>query len=214
MLAATCCLHCLNTSLITLLIKCMIKTEDFETIEIKSAKQLRSWLTKNHSSDQSIWLISHKKSEGSSYVSREEVLDELISFGWIDGIRRKLDDKRTMQLISKRRTQHWLRSYKERAVRLEKSGKMHASGLDSIKNSKALGLLDFIDDVDNLLIPDDLRKELSQKGEALTFFESINPSSMRFVLRWLKLSKTEKTRKSRIKKLVDLSIKGEKLPGS
>ncbi|MEL6721013.1 MAG: hypothetical protein AAFO82_09695 [Bacteroidota bacterium] len=48
-----------------------------------------------------------KKVEPDKYVSREEVLDELICFGWIDGIRRKLDDKRTMQLISPRRVTHW-----------------------------------------------------------------------------------------------------------
>jgi uncharacterized protein YdeI (YjbR/CyaY-like superfamily) len=46
------------------------------------------------------------------------------------------------------------------------------------------------------------------------YFNSINPSSKRFVLRWIKLSKTDKTRKKRINKIVELSSKRKKLPGS
>ena len=59
-----------------------------------------------------------------------------------------------------------------------------------------------------------LHEELSKNDEALGFFNSINPSSKRFALRWIKLAKTEKTRTNRILELVELSAKGEKLPGS
>ncbi|WP_442847440.1 YdeI/OmpD-associated family protein [Leeuwenhoekiella sp. H156] len=59
-----------------------------------------------------------------------------------------------------------------------------------------------------------MHEELSKNDEALEFFNSINPSSKRFVLRWIKLAKTEKTRTNRILELVELSAKGEKLPGS
>jgi len=96
----------------------MIKTENFEKVEIKSSDELRNWLHKNHSQNDGIWLVTYKKSEKEKYVSRDEVLDELLCFGWIDGIRRKLDQNRTMQLISPRRVQHWAKSYKERAQKL------------------------------------------------------------------------------------------------
>ena len=192
----------------------MIKTENFDKVEITSGQDLRSWLFENFNRDQGIWVVTYKKSEGDKYVSKEEVLDELISFGWIDGIRRKLDEKRTMQLITKRKTQHWSKTYKERASKLIGLGKMHDAGLKTIEISKSKGLWDYLDDVDNLLIPEDLHKELSKSREALQFFNSINPSSKRFVLRWVKIAKTEKTRINRIQKLVELSSKGEKLPGS
>ncbi|MEM9830461.1 MAG: YdeI/OmpD-associated family protein [Bacteroidota bacterium] len=169
---------------------------------------------KNHTQPESVWLVTHKKSEPSKYVSRWEVLDELICFGWIDGIRRKLDNKKTMQLISQRKVEHWTKTYKERATQLIDTGKMHESGLKTIKVSKSNGLWNFMDDVDNLIVPEDLSKELSKLDGAVDFFNSINPSSKRFVLRWIKLAKTEKTRNSRIKKLAGLSAKGEKLPGS
>lgn len=192
----------------------MIKTDSFSKVEITSVHELRDWLTENHKLDQGIWLVTYKKNEGAKYVSREEVLDELLCFGWIDGIRRKLDEKKTMQLITKRRAQHWSKTYKDRASKLIEQGKMHDAGLEAISISKSSGLWNFMDDVDNLIIPEDLYKELSKIKGALQFFDSINPSSKRFVLRWVKLAKTEKTRKIRIQKLVELSLKGEKLPGS
>jgi uncharacterized protein YdeI (YjbR/CyaY-like superfamily) len=192
----------------------MIKTENFDKVEISSQEALRSWLMKNHQQPESVWLVTYKKSEQDKYVSRWEVLDELICFGWIDGIRRKLDDKRTMQLISQRKVEHWARTYKERAAKLIDEGKMHYAGLKAIEISKSNGLWNFMDDVDNLIIPKDLSEELSKLAGAADFFYSINDSSKRFVLRWIKLAKTEKTRNNRIKKLAQLSAKGEKLPGS
>lgn len=192
----------------------MLKTEDFDTVEIVSATDLRTWLSTNYDRMRGVWLVTYKKSEGDKYVSREEVLDALICFGWIDGIRRKLDDKRTMQLISPRKAQHWAATYKERAAKLIELGQMQEPGLKAIEVSKSKGLWDFMADVDRLIIPRDLQAELSKFSGALDFFKAINPSSKRFALRWVKLSKTEKTRINRIKKLAELSSKGEKLPGS
>ena len=192
----------------------MIKTENFLKVEIKSIRELNEWLSNNYSQDESVWLVTFKKSEKNKYVSRDEVLDELICFGWIDGIRRKLDDKKTMQLISPRRVQHWAKSYKDRASRLINENKMHQSGLDSIKQGKASGLWNFMDDVDKLIIPKDLKIELEKHKGTFEFFDNINDSSKRFVLRWIKLAKTEKTRTNRINKICKLSSKGEKLPGS
>ena len=192
----------------------MLKTENFKKVEIESQEQLRNWLRLNYSQEEGIWLVTFKKSEKEKYVSRDEVLDELICFGWIDGIRRKLDSTRTMQLISPRRVQHWAKTYKDRAGKLIKENKMHQSGLDSIKKGKESGLWNFMDDVDNLEIPDDLKTALNKLEGAFDFFDNINNSSKRFVLRWIKLSKTEKTRNIRIAKIAKLSSIGEKLPGS
>jgi len=192
----------------------MIKTENFEQVVVENQAALREWLLEHHQQEASVWLVTYKKSEKEKYVSREEVLDELLCFGWIDGIRRKRDEKTSMQLIAPRKTQHWAKSYKERAAKLMEEGKMHAAGQASIDRGKASGLWHFMDDVDALILPEDLKSALKALPPAATFFDSINPSSKRFVLRWIKLAKTEKTRKSRILKIAQLSAKGEKLPGS
>src|SRR6478672_7893914 len=98
----------------------MIKTENFASIEISSSQELRTWLSNNYQRKKSIWLITYKKQVAAKYVSLQEVLDQLLCFGWIDGIRRKLDEERTMQLISPRQVQHWTKTYKDRFLKLEK----------------------------------------------------------------------------------------------
>ncbi|MGY6560973.1 MAG: YdeI/OmpD-associated family protein [Luteibaculaceae bacterium] len=192
----------------------MIKTENFRKIEVSSILELRNWLMENCHRNESFWLVTYKKSVPEKYISTDEVLDELLCFGWIDGIRRKLDEHRTMQLISKRKVEHWAKTYKDRAAKLIEDGKMHKAGFKSIEAAKKSGLWHFMDDVDNLIVPEDLKAELLKVSGAFEFFNAFNASSKRFVLRWLKLAKTEKTRKSRITELVQLSAKGEKLKGS
>lgn len=192
----------------------MIKTENFKKIEVTSSNALRSWLEKNHNQKESIWLVTFKKDTPEKYISTAQVLDELLCFGWIDGIRRKLDDTRTMQLISPRKAEHWAKSYKDRAAKLIKEGRMHEAGLRCIEIAKKNGLWNFMDDVDKLIVPADLQEALKKYKGAMDFFYAINDSSKRFVLRWIKLAKTEKTRAARIQQIFELSAKKEKLKGS
>lgn len=192
----------------------MIQTNHFQQVEVSSSAELRSWLEQHHQQEESVWLVTYLKAVPEKYVSTSEVLDELICFGWIDGIRRKLDERRTMQLISPRRVQHWAKTYKDRAAKLIEEGKMHAAGFQSIERSKQAGLWDFMADVDRLEVPQDLQEGLDKVPGASEFFHGINDSSKRFVLRWLKLAKTDKTRTARILQLAELSGKGEKLKGS
>ncbi len=191
----------------------MVKTENFEKVTVTSESELRRWLSSNHTQEQSIWLVTHKKTEGDKYVSAQVVLDALIAFGWIDGIRRKLNATQTMQLISPRKTQHWAKTYKDRAAKLIEQGKMTQAGRDAIARSKALGQWDFMADVDALIKPDDLITALKTHKGAMDFFNSLSPSNQRFVLRWIKLAKTSKTREKRIIRTAKLAAKGEKIPG-
>ncbi len=192
----------------------MIKTEDFDKVQVNSAAELRSWLLKHHQQAQSVWLVTYKKSIPDKYVSTSEVLDELLCFGWIDGIRRKLDGDRTMQLISPRKVQHWSKTYKDRVAKLTAEGRMHGAGIEAIRQSKKNGLWSFMDDVDNLVVPADLKSALQKYQGAQEFFQGINDSSKRFVLRWIKIAKTSDTRRKRIEKIAILSSRGEKLKGS
>ena len=191
-----------------------IRTEAFEKVEVTSANALRVWLELNHGRNDSVWLVTWKASDTRRYVSRDEVLDELIAFGWIDGVRRKLDDARTMQLISRRRVQHWAKSYKDRAARLIAEGRMAAPGLQSIRDGKASGLWNYMDDVDALILPGDLLAALDAQPAARKAFASFAPSAQRFTLRWIKLARTEATRAKRIEMAVACALRGEFVPGA
>ena len=191
----------------------MIKTENFEQVEVVSQEELRNWLMTNHNQKESIWLVTFKKQVPEKYVSVQQVLDELLCFGWIDGIRRKLDETKTMQLLSPRRVEHWTKTYKERFAKLEKLGLIQPSGFKSVEDSKKAGLWDFMDDVDALIIPNDFMESLKSHEPAWDCFNNFAPSSKRFILRWIKLSKTEVTRKKRIEQAAVLASENKKIPG-
>ena len=191
----------------------MIKTENFEQVKVESSLELREWLLNNYAQTESVWLVTYKKEVPEKYVSVQEVLDQLLCFGWIDGIRRKLDDQRTMQLISPRKAEHWAKTYKDRYAKLKEAGLVHQSGINSVIASKQTGLWDFMADVDALIVPTDLQIALHENAAAKSFFDILSPSNKRFVLRYLKLSKSEVTRQKRIIQIVTLSAQGKKVPG-
>lgn len=183
-----------------------------EHVEIASAAALWEWLDARHAQAASAWLVTWKKHVAEKYVSREEVLDALVAHGWIDGRRMALDADRTKQLISPRRVEHWAKSYKDRAERLEADGRMRPAGRASVAAGKASGLWTFMDDVDALIVPDDLRAALDAAPPAATWWTRAAPSYRRNALRWLKLAKTEATRKKRVAAIAAASAAGEKLP--
>jgi uncharacterized protein YdeI (YjbR/CyaY-like superfamily) len=190
----------------------MIATEAFEHVEISSSADLRAWLVKHHAQKESVWLVLTKKHVGAGYVSISQVLDELLCFGWIDGIARKLDDTRSLRLVSPRRVQHWAKTYKVRAAKLIKDGRMHPAGLSAIADSKRNGLWNFMDDVDALVMPKDLTFALDAKRGAAANFSAFSASSRRNVLRWIKLAKTSQTRAKRIEQTAMLAAKNQKVP--
>ena len=118
-----------------------------------------------------------------------------------------------MQLIAPRKVEHWAQTYKVRFAKLEQAGLVHQSGYEAVVASKKAGLWDFMDDVDNLIVPADLSQELSDNKVAFAFFEKLSPSNKRFVLRYIKLAKTKETRKKRIVQVVSLSDQHKKIPG-
>jgi uncharacterized protein YdeI (YjbR/CyaY-like superfamily) len=190
----------------------MIETENFEQVAVASAAELRAWLEAHHQQQEAIWLVTWKKHVPGKYVSRDEVLDEILCFGWIDGIRRRLDDDRTMQLLSPRRVQHWAKSYQERAARLIAEGRMHPAGQHTIDTAKASGLWDAQADVDALVMPDDLMAALGAQPPALDNFMNFSVSSRRNVLRWIKSAKTAPTRAKRIAQTAALAARNERVP--
>ena len=178
-----------------------------EEVEVTSAEQLWAWLDANHAQEKGVRLVTWKASWPEKYISRNEVLDALIAYGWIDGRRFKVDEARTAHLITPRQQQAWSASYKKRAEKLRSEGRMHKAGEAAIACAKAAGLWNFFDDVDALIVPDDLGQTLD-----LEKWEAMAPSYRRNVLRWIKLSKTPATRRKRIDAAVAATAKDEKLP--
>ena len=190
----------------------MIPTARFEQVEVTSLDQLRGWLSVNHARDESVWLVRFKKTVPAKFIDRLDVIDELLCYGWVDGIARRLDGERTMQLISPRKQQAWAQSYKERVARLQAAGRMREPGRAAVERSRQLGMWDAYASVDALLVPDDLRFALRDCPRAGRFFDSAAPSYRRNVLRWLAQAKQPATRAKRIATIVQRSACAEKVP--
>jgi uncharacterized protein YdeI (YjbR/CyaY-like superfamily) len=189
-----------------------IPTARFAQIAVANALDLPAWLAAHHAQDENIWLVTWKVHVADKYVSVADILDAVIAFGWIDGIRRKLDDDRTLQIIGPRRTTAWAQSYKDRAARLIAEGRMMQPGLDAIAASRANGLWDYWADVDALIVPDDLARALATCAGAAAGYDAGPPSYRRNLLRWLKLAKTGTTRSKRIASIVDAAATGARIP--
>jgi uncharacterized protein YdeI (YjbR/CyaY-like superfamily) len=161
------------------------------------------------------YLVSNLQKRGKRKVCfPQEILDEILCFGWMDGVRRKLDEQKTMQLISPRQVQHWTKTYKDRFAKLEKEGRMTDAGKQSVLVSKQNGLWNFMDDVDALIKPSDFIKCLEENPPAMNYFDAFGASSKRFMLRHIKIAKTTDTRIKRITEITLLAKQNKKLPGS
>jgi uncharacterized protein YdeI (YjbR/CyaY-like superfamily) len=91
---------------------------------------------------------------------------------------------------------------------------MTDAGRKAVEVSKSKGLWNFMDDVDALIKPPDFIKCLNENPPAMNYFDVFNASSKRFMLRYIKIAKTELTRTKRITEITLLAKENKKLPGS
>ncbi|MGD1951863.1 MAG: YdeI family protein [Leptolyngbyaceae cyanobacterium] len=192
----------------------MPKIQDLNRVEVTSVQELRQWFERNHQQKESIWIVTYKKNVPHKYVSVKEVLDEVLCFGWMDGRRMKLDNERTMQLLSPRKAQHWSKTYKDRVAILTQAGRMHEAGLKAVETSKKNGMWDFLNDVDALIKPDDLIAALEQHPPAVENYEAFPESAKRDILRWIKMAKKTETRAKRINETAKLAAQNKRASGT
>lgn len=176
----------------------MIAGEHLQHVEITSEDALRAWLAEHHDQQAGVWIVTWKKHVPDRHVTHEQVLDQLTAFGWTDGTARRIDDDRTRQLVSPRRTKPWAKSYKDRAERLIAEGRMHPGGLAAVEQAKATGMWDAMNDVDALRVPDDLSEALHAQPPAAANFRAFPPSVRRSILRWIASAQRSETRAKRI----------------
>jgi uncharacterized protein YdeI (YjbR/CyaY-like superfamily) len=178
----------------------------FEQIEVANRQQWRDWLAANYQQRSSIWLVTYKKHMGAQHLSYDAVVEEALCFGWIDSLPRKLDEDRTMLLLSPRKPQSiWSKLNKTRVKSLIEQGLMMPAGLEKIERAQADGSWTFLDDVEALVIPADLAAALASNAEAAKYFSAFSPSAKKGILQWIKMAKRPETRAQRIEKTVTLA---------
>ena len=189
----------------------MSKLDHYEQVEVISRSDWRSWLATHYQQSESIWLVTYKKHTGSRYLPYDAIVEEALCFGWIDSLPRRLDDARTMLLLSPRKPKSvWSKLNKERVAKLTKRKLMMPPGLKKVDRAKADGSWTFLDDVETLIMPEDLTVALAENQVAKETFEGFSDSSKKGILQWLKMAKRQETRQRRLEKIVGKAAVGEK----
>ena len=183
-------------------------------VEVTSRQALRHWFADHYQQQESIWLVTYKKLVPDKYVANTDVVDECVCFGWMDGRKMKLDEQRTMQLLSPKKSPHWSRSYKKRYERLYKEGRIHPAAAAQVKADKESGAWDFMNDVDRLIIPPDLQAALQANPLALAHYQAFPDAAKRDILRWIKLAKRSATRHKRIDETVRKAAHNKRASGT
>lgn len=176
-----------------------------ETLTPKDRRTLRAWLKKHHRTSPGAWvaLSRRKDSPGLKYP---EVVEELLCFGWIDGLARPFDEGRSLILCTPRKPNGtWARSNKERVERLIAEGRMQPAGLEAIRVAKENGAWTKLDAVEAMTVPPDLKKALAALPDARRHFDAFPPSAKKQILFWIQEAKRPETRARRIAQTAELA---------
>ncbi len=185
--------------------------KEIETFYPTNRKEWRLWLKNNHSSSTSVWVIFYKKGTQLPTITWSEAVDEALCFGWIDSIKKSIDNEKYRQFFSLRKPQStWSKINKEKVDYLIKQELMTPAGINSIEIAKKNGSWTILDNVEKLIIPKDLEKEFGSKKNSKEYFLGLSKSKRKEILAWIVLAKQAETRKKRVKEIAELASKNQK----
>ncbi|MCE7039009.1 YdeI family protein [Dyadobacter sp. CY312] len=177
--------------------------EQPQTICPGNRNEWRMWLEENHTTIDSVWLVYYKRKSGQPTLTWSDAVDEALCFGWIDSIKKPLDDDRFMQFFSRRKpTSIWSKINKEKIEKLILNGLMLPAGLESVERAKRNGSWTIMNQVEELVIPEDLEKEFALIPGSQEYFSGLSKSAKKIILQSLVLAKRPETRKKRIEQIM------------
>lgn len=175
----------------------MYKNEPFWHFENRN--EWRAWLTTHVETDTEVWIVIYKKDSRLPSVYYDEAVDEALCFGWIDSKINKRDATSFYQYFCKRNPKSNLsRVNKDKVARLEEQGLMTSWGRACIEWAKATGTWSALDEVEQLILPDEMQRLLQQNKVAQEHWEGFSRLVKRGILERIYNAKTEMTKIKRI----------------
>ncbi len=176
-----------------------------------TSKDLGHWLKMNHASDSELWVKIYKKNSGIQSVTWDDVVIEALCWGWIDGVKKSIDDQAYLQRITPRKARsNWSKRNTEHAERLISEGRMMEAGLVPIRAAKEDGRWEKAYVTSEIEVPEDFLAALERQPKAKTFFETLNKSSRYIIAYGLISAKKPETRLRRFTKFINMLIDEEK----
>ena len=174
----------------------------------------RAWLAANCDTVRGVWVASWRKASRRDPVPYSDLVEEAISFGWIDSTVNILDDERGLQLMTPRKPKSgWTRLNRQRVATLEAQGRMTDAGRRAVEVAKANGSWTIYDTVEDLLEPADLAEALDACPAARTAWDKFPPSARKQMLWWVISAGRPETRATRIAKIVSEAAAGRRAQG-
>jgi uncharacterized protein YdeI (YjbR/CyaY-like superfamily) len=193
---------------------------DAEQVEFATRQDWRDWLRANHETSQGVFVVYFKKSArkpgpatsgagsgvgpatsgagsgvGPAY---EDLIEEALCFGWIDGTARSVDDTRTsLYFCPRRKGGVWAASNKARVERLRAAGLMTAAGEAVIDRAKADGSWTVLDRSEALELPNELAAALARRTGGLEAFDALRPGMRKQLIYQVDSAKRVETRERR-----------------
>jgi uncharacterized protein YdeI (YjbR/CyaY-like superfamily) len=176
-----------------------------------SPKDLSQWLKVNHASESELWVKIYKKNTRIQSVTWDELVIEVLCWGWIDGIKKSIDDQAYLQRITPRKTRsNWSKRNTEHAESLINESRMMESGLVHIRAAKEDGRWENAYVVSEMEVPADFLAALESKPNVKAFFDTLNKSSRYAIAYGLKSAKKPETRLRRFTKFMNMLVHEEK----
>jgi uncharacterized protein YdeI (YjbR/CyaY-like superfamily) len=168
---------------------------DAEQVEFASRDEWRAWLADNHEPSSGVWVIYFKKSAGQAGPTYEDLIEEALCFGWIDGTARSVDEHRTsLYFCPRRKGSAWAASNKARVERLIAGGRMAPAGLAAIERAKSNGSWTILDRSESLTVPEDLASAFTRHPGSREAFDAFPPSTRKQLIYWVDVAKRPATR--------------------
>jgi len=173
----------------------------------------RTWLEAHHASVGELWVGYYKKDSGKASLTWPESVDEALCVGWIDGIRKRIDDVSYMiRFTPRRRGSVWSSVNIARVQALIEQGSMQPAGLEAFeaRTKPKAGIYSYEQRPADL--PEPYARRLKQQRAAWVFFRTQPPSYRKAATWWVISAKREDTRLKRLAKLAAHSAQGLRLP--
>lgn len=178
-----------------------------------SAEAFTGWLAEHHADTHELWLGYYKKGSGKTGITYPESLDAALCFGWIDGVRVKVDDDSYTNRFSHRKPgSQWSPTNIKRVEELIRLGRMQPSGLSAYENRREKIFGEFTYENRSPDLPEPYAGILQENEAAWQFYNAQTPS-YRKVANWYVVSvKKEETRLKRLSILIESCAAGRFIP--
>jgi uncharacterized protein YdeI (YjbR/CyaY-like superfamily) len=179
----------------------------------ENAPAFRAWLASNAARERELLAIYRKVGAGRACMAYAESVDEALCFGWIDGVRRRIDDHAySIRFTPRRPASIWS------AVNIAKVERLRAEGRMTPEGEKAFALRSAARSAvyaHEQALPAELsraeRRVFRHNRCAWAFFEGTPPGYRQFVLHWVTSAKRDETRASRLARLVAACAAGARI---